>query len=70
MLGELEEIADIERMNFLAWYRDATVEEIAIARRNNAAKLDELKRKYAKEIDLMEVIRPHSKHETQRNGKH
>ncbi len=56
MLGELNEIADIEKMNFLAWYRDATVEEIAIARRNNAAKLDELKKKYAAEIALMDVV--------------
>ena len=56
MLGELEEIADIERMNFLAWYRGATVEEIAIARRNNAAKLDELKKKYAHEIELMDIV--------------
>ena len=56
MLDELNEI--IEWRNFLAWYQDATVEEIAIARRNNAAKLDELTRKYAKEIDLMEIILP------------
>ena len=56
MLGELEEIADIEKMNFVAWYRDATVEEIAIARRNNAAKLDELKKKYAAEIELMDIV--------------
>lgn len=58
MLGELQEIADIEKMNFIAWYRDATVEEIAVARRNNAAKLDELTRKYEAEINLMEIIMP------------
>ncbi len=56
MLGELEEIADLEKMNFLAWYRTATVEEIEIARRNNAAKLDELTRKYASEIAMMDIV--------------
>lgn len=58
MLGELKEITDIEKMNFIAWYRDATVEEIVIARRNHAAKLDKLTRKYAEEIDLIETILP------------
>ena len=57
MLGELEEIADIEKMNFLAWYRGATVEEMAIARRNNAAKLEELKKKYASEAAIIDAIR-------------
>ena len=56
MLGELEDLADLEKMNFLAWYRTATVGEIEIARRNHAAKLDELTRKYAAAIDIMEVI--------------
>jgi hypothetical protein len=52
------ELYDLERMNFLSWYRDATVEEIAIARRNNAEKLDALTRKYEAEINLMEIIMP------------
>lgn len=56
MLGELQEIADIEKMNFLAWYRDATVEEIAIARRNGADRLDALRKKYAKEIGLIDIV--------------
>lgn len=47
---------DLERMNFLSWYRDATVEDLVIARRNNAAKLDELTRKYEADINLMEII--------------
>ena len=50
------EIVDLERMNFVAWYRGATVEEIAIARRNNAVKLDELKKKYAAEIELIDIV--------------
>lgn len=54
-LGRGEEI-DLERMNFLAWYRDATVEEITIARRNGADRLDALKEKYAAEIELMDII--------------
>lgn len=52
------ELYDLERMNFLSWYRDATVEEIITARRNNAAKLDELTRKYAKEVDFIEILLP------------
>ena len=60
MLGTIGEI-DLERMNFLGWYRTATLEEIAIARGNNAKKLDELTRKYAHEIDLMEIRGIHRK---------
>lgn len=53
---EPDEIIDLERMNFLGWYRTATLKDLAIARKNNAAKLDELKKKYAKEIELMDIV--------------
>lgn len=56
------ELMDIDKVNFLAWYRDATVEEIAVARRNNSAKLDELTRKYEAEINLMEIFLPPRRH--------
>ena len=47
---------DLERMNFLGWYKTATLKDLAVARKNNAAKLDELKKKYAKEIELMDIV--------------
>lgn len=51
-----EEMVDLERMNFVAWYRTATIADLAVARRNNAAKLEELKKKYATEIELMDIV--------------
>ncbi len=53
---EPDEITDLEKMNFLAWYRTATPADLAVARQNNAAKLDALKKKYAKEIELMDIV--------------
>ena len=50
------EIIGLERMNFLEWYRTATSKDIGIARKNNASKLEELKSKYAKEIELMNIF--------------
>src|SRR3972149_11892631 len=47
---------DLERMNFLEWYRTATLADLAIARKNNASKLEELKNKYANEIELMNIF--------------
>lgn len=57
MLGELVEIEAMEKANFLAWYRDATVEEIAIAQENNAERFEALKKKYAAEIVFMDIGR-------------
>lgn len=57
MLGELAEIEAMEKANFLAWYKDATVEEIAMAQENNAEKLAHLKKKYAAEIVFMDIGR-------------
>lgn len=54
-MRELEEIKDIEKANFLLWYRDATAEEIAIARKNNSQKLDELIEKYKTELELFRL---------------
>ncbi len=53
---EPDEITDLEKMNFLAWYRTATPADLAVARQNNAAKLDALKKNYAKEIELMDIV--------------
>ena len=50
------ELYDLERMNFLGWYRTATLKDLAVARKNNSAKLDELKKKYASEIELMDIV--------------
>ena len=53
---DIDEIVDLERMNFLEWYRTATLEDLSVARKNNAVKLDELKKKYAKEVELMDIV--------------
>lgn len=47
---------DFEKTNFLDWYRDATDEDLAIARKNNGKKLDYLIRKYAREIEWLWVF--------------
>ncbi|WKZ15527.1 MAG: hypothetical protein QY317_16660 [Candidatus Jettenia caeni] len=47
---ELRYPYDFEKVNFLNWYRDATEEELAIARKNNGKRLDHLLKKYAREI--------------------
>lgn len=52
-----EELYDLERMNFVEWYRTATPEDFAVAQENNAAKLEELKNKYASEVAIIDAIR-------------
>jgi hypothetical protein len=47
---------DLERLNFLSWYQNATQEDIEIARKNNAEKLDELIEKYKCDLEFMEII--------------
>lgn len=58
--GQGEELDDftenLERLNFLSWYRDATPEDMEIARRNNAEKLDELMDKYKTDITFMSIL--------------
>lgn len=48
---------DLEKENFVGWIAQATPEELAIARKNNPAKLAELKTKYQFEIKLTEIFR-------------
>lgn len=55
-LGRDKHPDDLEKMNFLDWYRDATEEDLAIARKNNGKKLDHLIRKYAREIEWLWVF--------------
>lgn len=44
---------DLERENFLFFYKTATVDDFAVARRNNAEKLDALLIRYAHVINLI-----------------
>ena len=41
---------DLERENFLMWYKLATPEDIEVARNNNKEKLDEMIDKYKEEM--------------------
>lgn len=41
---------DMERQNFLMWYKLATMKDIEVARKHNKKKLDELIDKYKEEI--------------------
>ena len=50
------ETIDLEKMNFLAWYCMATAEDMVVARRNNAAKLDELKEKYRNDVEFLDIV--------------
>lgn len=45
---------DLEKVNFLAWIKKATTEDLRLARENNAEKLDELINKYSKELEFVE----------------
>lgn len=47
---------DLERDNFLAWYRTATLDDLAQARENGAERLDELLVKYAGEVRIIAAI--------------
>lgn len=47
---------NLERLNFIRWYADATPEDLEIARRNNAERLDEMIEKYKYDIELMCLI--------------
>ena len=55
-MEKINDPVDLERWNFLAWYPRATPEDIALARKNNSEKLDELIRKYAHELELMKTM--------------
>lgn len=45
---------DLEKVNFLAWIKQATTEDLRRARENNAEKFDELVSKYSKELEFVE----------------
>ena len=47
---------DLEKLNFLSWYQKATPEDLVMAMKNNAKKLDELLRKYKRELELMKIF--------------
>ena len=53
---EPDEIIDLERMNFLGWYRTSTLKDIEIASKNYAPKFEELKNKYINEITLIDIF--------------
>lgn len=62
LLNENSEIFDVltedlERLNFLFWYRNATPEDMEIARRNNAEKLEEFMEKYKTDISLLSILK-------------
>lgn len=48
---------DLERDNFLTWYRTATPDDLVRARANGAEKLDELLMKYAGEVRIIAAIK-------------
>ncbi len=48
---------DLERENFIGWYRLATPEDLRRARGNDPEKLDELLVKYAGEVKILAAIR-------------
>lgn len=50
---EQDEVELFERMNFLAWIKTATREEIDVARKNNAKKLTELTIKYENDLRII-----------------
>lgn len=52
MKTEIDVDIDLERMNFLSWYQDATPEDIKTAWKNNAKKLEEMMEKYKYEIRM------------------
>ena len=50
---EQDEVELFERMNFLAWIKTATREELDVARKNNAKKLAELTIKYENDLRMI-----------------
>lgn len=51
---KIEEIeGSLEMSNFLVWCQSATTEDIAIAKKNNLAKLKELVNKYRYHLDFI-----------------
>lgn len=51
---KIEDIeGQMEQSNFLAWCQGATIEDIAIAKKNNPAKLKELANKYRYHLDFI-----------------
>src|SRR5574340_679086 len=45
---------DLEKLNFLLWYSKATPEDLAMARKNSAERLNEMMKKYEYDLKLME----------------
>lgn len=50
---EQDEVELFERMNFLAWIKTVTREELDVARKNNAKKLAELTIKYENDLRII-----------------
>lgn len=52
----LDDLAEnLERMNFIAWYRNATPEDMELARKNNSEKLDELMERYKYDVAFLAI---------------
>ncbi|MDN3515341.1 MAG: hypothetical protein NG747_13215 [Candidatus Brocadia sp.] len=51
-IGILEAFTNLERLNFVHWYSTATPEDLELARKNNAEKLDKMIEKYKYDFEL------------------